>query len=75
MPLRAQLVYGAYLGQVGAGEARELVPGVVVVHAHVALDAAHHRQQLAREVGAHVGPQPRDLQVRGAPRIRCRLRW
>ena len=65
-----------YLRQVGTGEARELVPRVIVVRAHMALDAAHHRQQLAREVGAHVGPQPCDLHIRGAPRICCRLqRW
>ena len=62
-----------YLGQVGAGKARKLMPGVVIVRAHMALDAAHHRQQLAREVGAHIGPQPRYLHIRGAPSIRCRL--
>lgn len=62
-----------HLGQVGASLARELVPRVVIVRADVALDAAHHRQQLAREVRAHVGAQPCKLRVRCAPRVCCRL--
>ena len=49
------------------------MPRVIVVRAHVALDPAHHRQQLAREVGAHVGPQPGNLHICSTPRICCRL--
>lgn len=61
----------AYIRQVGAGKARELMSRIIIVHAHMPLYPAHHRQQLAREVGAHVGPQPCDLRVCCPPCI-CR---
>ena len=59
--------------EVRACQAREMVRGVVVIDTHVALDAAHHPQQLAREVRPHVGPQPGHLRVCSAPRVRRSL--
>ena len=63
-----------HLCEVGARQAGEVVARVAVVQAHVALDAAHHRQQLAREVLPHVGAEPGDLRICGSPRVGRRLR-
>ncbi len=63
----------ARLGEVGAGEAGELVGGIAVVRAHVALDTLDHAQQLAAEMRRHVRLQPRLLRSRRAPRLGHRL--
>lgn len=63
------------LGEVGASEVGELVGGIAVVGAHVALNAFHDAQQLTREVRAHVGLQPCLLRRRRAPRLGHCLRF